>query len=39
MAVSNGLLTMEHAVLRFCELIEDAASDAIRATLTRRLDS
>ena len=38
-AVSNGLLTMEHAVLRFCELIEDAATDPIRATLTRRLDN
>ena len=39
MAVSNGLLTMEHAVLRFCELIEDAATDPVRATLTRRLDN
>ena len=39
LAVSNGLLTMDNAVLRLCELIEDAASDADRAKLTRRLDN
>jgi hypothetical protein len=36
-AISNGLTTMELAVLRYCELIEAETDTTMRETLTRRL--
>ena len=37
-AIANSRVTMETVVLKLCNLVEEAADDGVRATVTRRLE-
>jgi hypothetical protein len=37
-AIANSRVTMETVVLKLCNLVEEAATDSVRVTVTRRLE-